>query len=52
VLTRAAAGLGGFLNEIRRRLAGADVVGFDETGFRVAGKFVDASMRAGDWGSA
>ena len=38
MLTRAAAGLDGFLDEIRRRLTGADVVGFDETGFRVAGK--------------
>ncbi|MGX6608248.1 IS66 family transposase [Micromonosporaceae bacterium Da 78-11] len=38
MLTRATAGLDGFLDEIRRRLTGADVVGFDETGFRVAGK--------------
>jgi hypothetical protein len=38
MLTRSAAGLDGFLDEVRRRLTGADVVGFDETGFRVAGK--------------
>jgi len=38
MLTRAAAGLDDFLDDIRRRLTGAEVVGFDETGFRVAGK--------------
>ena len=38
MLSRATAGLDGFLDEVRRRLAGAEVVGFDETGFRVAGK--------------
>jgi transposase len=35
---RAAAGLGEFLGLVRDRLAGADVVGFDETGLRVAGR--------------
>lgn len=35
---RAADGLGGFLDEIRDRLAGSPVAGFDETGLRVAGK--------------
>jgi transposase len=38
MLRRATAGLGEFLDEVRRRLADSDVVGFDETGFRVAGK--------------
>ena len=35
--TRAAEGLGEFLNQVKDRLAGAEVVGFDETGLRVAG---------------
>jgi transposase len=35
---RAAGGLAEFLNVVRGRLAGCDVVGFDETGLRVAGK--------------
>jgi transposase len=35
---RATAGLAGFLDEVRARLVDADVVGFDETGFRVAGR--------------
>lgn len=38
MLTRVTAGLDGFLDDIRRRLTGSDVVGFDETGFRVAGR--------------
>jgi transposase len=38
MLARAAGGLGGFCDEVRRRLRDGDVVGFDETGFRVAGK--------------
>jgi transposase len=36
--TRAADRLGGFLDQVRQQLAGAEVAGFDETGFRVAGK--------------
>jgi transposase len=35
---RAADGLEGFLDQVRDRLAGSPVVGFDETGLRVAGK--------------
>jgi transposase len=35
---RAADGLGGFLDDVREKLAAAAVAGFDETGFRVAGK--------------
>jgi transposase len=35
---RAAAGLGEFLDLVRNRLVDAEVVGFDETGLRVAGK--------------
>ena len=35
--TRAAAGLREFLDVVRGRLAGCEVVGFDETGLRVAG---------------
>jgi transposase len=35
--TRAAEGLGEFINQVKDRLAGAEVVGFDETGLRVAG---------------
>ncbi len=35
---RAAAGLGGFLEDIRARIAGAEVAGFDETGLRAEGK--------------
>ena len=38
MLRRATDGLGGFLDEVRRRFYGLDAVGFDETGFRVAGK--------------
>jgi hypothetical protein len=38
MLRRATAGLGEFLDEVRRRLTEADVVGFDETGFRVEGR--------------
>lgn len=33
---RAAGGLSGFLEQVRTRIAGADVAGFDETGLRVA----------------
>jgi transposase len=36
--TRAASGLGGFLEWVRTNLAAADVVNFDETGFRVEGR--------------
>ena len=35
---RAADGLGGFLDDVREKLAAAAVAGFDETGFRVEGK--------------
>ena len=35
---RAADGLAGFLDDVREKLAAAAVAGFDETGFRVAGK--------------
>lgn len=35
---RAAAGLGGFLEVVRERIAGAPVAHFDETGLRVEGK--------------
>jgi transposase len=35
---RAADGLAGFLDHVKDRIAGAEVVGFDETGLRVAGK--------------
>jgi transposase len=35
---RAADGLDGFLDDVRNRLAGSPVAGFDETGLRVAGK--------------
>ena len=35
---RAADGLDGFLDDVREKLADAPVAGFDETGFRVAGK--------------
>jgi transposase len=35
---RAADGLDGFLDDVRNRLAGSQVAGFDETGLRVAGK--------------
>jgi transposase len=35
---RAAHGLGGFLERVRRIIAGAAVAGFDETGFRVGSK--------------
>jgi transposase len=35
---RAADGLDGFLDDVRQKLAAAAVAGFDETGFRVAGK--------------
>lgn len=38
MVARGADALGVFLAEIRRRLRQADVVGFDETGFRVAGR--------------
>jgi transposase len=34
---RAADGLDGFLDHVKDRIAGAEVVGFDETGLRVAG---------------
>jgi transposase len=34
---RAAAGLGGFLDDVADRIAAAEVAGFDETGLRVAG---------------
>jgi len=36
--TRAAGGLGGFLERTRANLAAAPVVNFDETGLRVEGK--------------
>jgi transposase len=36
--SRAAQGLGGFLDLVGDRLAGSEVVGFDETGLRVAGR--------------
>jgi transposase len=35
---RAADGLDGFLDHVKDRIAGAEVVGFDETGLRVAGR--------------
>jgi transposase len=35
---RAAAGLDGFLDHVKDRIAGSEVVGFDETGLRVAGR--------------
>jgi transposase len=35
---RAADGLAGFLEEVTDRIAGSEVVGFDETGLRVAGR--------------
>lgn len=38
MVARGADALGVFLAEIRRRLREAEVVGFDETGFRVAGR--------------
>jgi transposase len=38
MVARSAGGLGGFLDAIRTRLAASEVVGFDETGFRVAGR--------------
>jgi transposase len=38
ITARAAGRLDGFLDDVRRRLADAPVVGFDETGFRVEGK--------------
>jgi len=38
VTARAADGLGGFLDDVREKLAAAAVAGFDETGFRVEGK--------------
>jgi transposase len=38
VTARAAGGLGGFLDDVREKLAAAAVAGFDETGFRVEGK--------------
>jgi transposase len=38
--TRAAGGLGEFEDAVRARIAAADVAGFDETGFRVAGRLV------------
>lgn len=36
--TRAADGLSGFLDQVRERIAAAEVAGFDETGLRVEGK--------------
>ncbi len=38
VAKRAAAGLDGFLGQVRDRIAASAVAGFDETGLRVAGK--------------
>jgi transposase len=38
VTNRAADGLKGFLEEVTDRIAGSEVVGFDETGLRVAGR--------------
>jgi transposase len=38
VLAEGAAGLGGFVQAVRERLAGAEVAHFDETGARVAGR--------------
>ena len=35
---RAAGRLGGFLEQVRQRITASDVAGFDETGFRVAGR--------------
>jgi len=35
---RAAAGLDGFLDTVKQRIVASEVVGFDETGFRVEGK--------------
>ncbi|MEN3270781.1 IS66 family transposase [Pseudonocardia sp.] len=35
---RAADGLGGFLGQVKDRIAGSQVAGFDETGLRVAGR--------------
>jgi transposase len=38
ITARAATGLGGFLEQAREEIAGSAVAGFDETGFRVAGR--------------
>ena len=38
IAARAADGLDGFLDNVREKLVGSQVVGFDETGFRVEGK--------------
>jgi transposase len=38
ITARAAGRLGGFLEHAREQIAGSEVAGFDETGFRVAGR--------------
>ena len=50
--TRAAGRLDGFAEHVREQIAASDVAGFDETGFRVAGRLAWPDGRSPGWSAA